>query len=86
LSIQLYDVITVGAGPAGSYMAYKLASSGYNVAVFEEKSAPGLNACCTGIISTECFESLDLDTDVILSKVNSAKFFSPFRKMLKIPN
>jgi len=83
LSIQLYDVIIVGAGPAGSYIAYKLASSGYNVAVFEEKPAPGLNACCTGIISTECFESLDLDTDVILSKVNSAKFFPPSGKCLR---
>jgi digeranylgeranylglycerophospholipid reductase len=77
LSDQFYDVIIVGAGPAGSYIAYELASSGHNVAVFEKKSAPGINACCTGIISTECLQSLDIDADVILSKVNSAKFFSP---------
>jgi digeranylgeranylglycerophospholipid reductase len=67
----------VGAGPAGSYIAYELASSGHSVAVFEEKSAPGLNACCTGIISIECFQSLGLGTDAILTKVDSAKFFSP---------
>jgi geranylgeranyl reductase family protein len=83
LSNQLYDVIIVGAGPAGSYIAYELASSGHDVAVFEEKSAPGLNACCTGIISTECFQSLDLGTDVILTKVNSAKFFSPSGRCLR---
>jgi digeranylgeranylglycerophospholipid reductase len=83
LSGQFYDVIIVGAGPAGSYMAHELASSGYDVAVFEEKSAPGLNACCTGIISTECFQSLDLGTDVILTKVNSAKFFSPSGRCLR---
>jgi digeranylgeranylglycerophospholipid reductase len=64
-------------------MAHELASSGYDVAVFEEKSAPGLNACCTGIISTECFQSLDLGTDVILTKVNSAKFFSPSGRCLR---
>jgi digeranylgeranylglycerophospholipid reductase len=64
-------------------MAHELASSGYDVAVFEEKSAPGLNACCTGIISTECFQSLDLSTDVILTKVNSTKFFSPSGRCLR---
>jgi digeranylgeranylglycerophospholipid reductase len=84
LSDRFYDVIIIGAGPAGSYIAYKLASSGYNVAVFEEKSAPGLDVCCTGIISTECFQSLDLGTDVILTKLNSAKFFSPSGKCLRL--
>jgi digeranylgeranylglycerophospholipid reductase len=83
LSGQSYDVIIVGAGPAGSYIAYELASSGHTVAVFEEKSAPGLNACCTGIISTECLQSLDLGTDVILTRVNSAKFFSPSGRCLR---
>jgi digeranylgeranylglycerophospholipid reductase len=83
LSGQFYDVIIVGAGPAGSYIAYELASSGHDVAVFEKKSAPGLNACCTGIISTECLQSLDIDADVILTKVNSAKFFSPSGRCLR---
>jgi digeranylgeranylglycerophospholipid reductase len=83
LSGRFYDVIIVGAGPAGSYIAYELASLGHNVAVFEEKSSAGLNVCCTGIISTECFQSLDLGTDLILTKVNSAKFFSPSGRCLR---
>ena len=83
MSGQFYDVIIVGAGPAGGYIAYELASLGHDVAVFEEKSAPGLNACCTGIISTECFQSLDLGTDGILTRVNSAKFFSPSGRCLR---
>jgi geranylgeranyl reductase family protein len=84
LSGQFYDVIIVGAGPAGSYAAYELTSSGHNVAVFEEKTAPGLNVCCTGIISTECLQSLDLSPGVILTKVNSAKFFSPSGRYLRL--
>jgi len=84
LSGQFYDVIVVGAGPAGSYIAYELASLGHDVAVFEEKSASGLNVCCTGIISTECFQSLGLGTDVILTEVNSAKFFSPSGRCLRL--
>jgi len=84
LSGRSYDVIVVGAGPAGSYVAYELASLGHDVAVFEEKSASGLNACCTGIISTECFHSLGLGTDVMLTELNSAKFFSPSGRCLKL--
>jgi digeranylgeranylglycerophospholipid reductase len=84
LSGQFYDVIIVGAGPAGSYIAYKLASLNYSVAVFEGKSAPGLDVCCTGIISTECFQSLDVGTDVILTKLNSARFFSPSGRYLRL--
>ena len=84
MSDQFYDVIIVGAGPAGSYIAYELASSGHAVAVFEEKSASRLNVCCTGIISTECFRSLDLGTDVILTRVNAAKFFSPSGRCLRL--
>jgi len=83
LSDQFYDVIIVGAGPAGSYIAYELASSGHDVAVFEEKSASGLNVCCTGIISTECFQSLGLGTEAILNLVNSANFFSPSGRCLR---
>ncbi|MFU8796969.1 MAG: NAD(P)/FAD-dependent oxidoreductase [Dehalococcoidia bacterium] len=78
-----YDVIVVGAGPAGSYAAYKLASSGHRVAVFEEKSAPGVDSCCTGIISPECLESLDLRTDVTLTRADSARFFAPSGRCLR---
>jgi geranylgeranyl reductase family protein len=84
LSGRFYDVIIVGAGPAGSHAAYVLASSGYSVAVFEEKSAPGLNVCCTGIISTECFHALGLDADVIVGQARSAKFFSPSGRCLRL--
>ena len=84
MSDKLYDVIVVGAGPAGSYTACELASRGYDVAVFEEKSAPGVNACCTGIISIECFESLDPGDDVILARAKSASFFSPSGKSLRV--
>lgn len=84
MSSDFFDVIIVGAGPAGSCAAYELAAAGHSVGVFEEKTAPGLNVCCTGIISAECFRSLDLSPDVILTKVNAAKFFSPAGKCLRL--
>jgi digeranylgeranylglycerophospholipid reductase len=58
LVAKSYEVIIIGAGPAGSYTASKLASDGYSVAVLERKKDSGLDICCTGIISTECFDPL----------------------------
>ncbi len=81
---ELYDVVVVGAGPAGSYAAYKLASLGYRVAILEQKEAPGIDICCTGIISPECFDSFGVASDVILTKATSAKFFSPSGKLLRL--
>lgn len=81
---ESFDAIVVGAGPAGSHLACELASSGYDIAVFEEKGSSGQNVCCTGIISTECFHSLHPRTDVILSKVTAAKFFSPSGRCLSL--
>ncbi|MEA1872554.1 MAG: NAD(P)/FAD-dependent oxidoreductase [Chloroflexota bacterium] len=84
MSNRFYDVIVVGAGPAGSYIAHELASLGHDVAVFEKQSASRPNICCTGIISTECFQSLEPSTDGILTEVNSAKFFSPSGRCLRV--
>ena len=84
MSGQAYDVVVVGAGPAGSYIAYELASSGHNVAVLEEKRESGLNVCCTGIVSIECFNSLSVNRELILAGVNSVRFFSPSGKCLRL--
>ena len=81
---EFYDVIIVGAGPAGSYAAYELASSGHSVAVLEQKHGAGLDVCCTGIISTECFDSFDISSKVILTRANSANFFSPSGRCLRL--
>ena len=84
LPSDLYDVIVVGAGPSGSHVAYELASLGYKVAVLEQKRAPGMSICCTGIISQECFDSFGITPDVILARASSAKFFTPSGKWLRL--
>lgn len=84
MSDHHHDVVIVGAGPAGSCAAYELASSGHSVAVLEEKSAPGVNPCCTGIISAECYDSLGLSREIILTEANSVSAFSPSGKRLRL--
>jgi len=84
MSDLFYDVIIVGAGPAGSWAAGELASLGYSVAVLEQKTAPGLDVCCTGIISTQCFDSFGITPEVILTRANSARFFSPSGRCFRL--
>lgn len=70
------DVIVVGAGPIGSFIASRLAELGYRVIVLEQKEGVGENVCCTGIISVECFSTFNLEA-TILREASSAKFFAP---------
>ena len=80
----MYDVIVVGGGPVGSYVAYKLAGMGHDVVVLEQKEKLGGRVCCAGIISQECVNSFDIDDSVVLRRVSSAKLFSPSGRMLRL--
>lgn len=72
-----YDVIVVGAGPSGSYLALQLASRGYNVLVMEKKAVPGEDVCCTGIVSRACLQMLGVPEDLLVKPVSSARVVSP---------
>ncbi len=50
MSINNYDVIIVGSGPAGSSSAYFLASKGIKVLVIEKESLPRYKTCGGGIV------------------------------------
>jgi len=79
----MYDVIVVGAGPIGSYLASRLTELGYQVIVLEQKKGVGENVCCTGIISVECFSTFNLEA-AIFRKANSAKFFAPSGQFIRL--
>ncbi len=53
-----FDVIIVGAGPAGTTAAYVLAKAGMNVAVMERGSAPGSKNVFGGILYTTVLNRL----------------------------
>jgi digeranylgeranylglycerophospholipid reductase len=74
----------VGAGPIGSYIAYRLASLGCKVCVFERRAVVSEAACCTGIIGKECFDKFPIVNSGVLNQASSAKFFTPSGKLLRV--
>ena len=74
---SLYDVVVVGAGPAGNLCAYLTAGAGLSTLVLEEHEAAGLFVNCTGIIGAEAFPRLNLPTEPIRSHLQTITFFAP---------
>ncbi len=79
-----YDVLVIGAGPAGSRTAFNLASRGCKVAVLEKHDRIGHKLACTGIIGRECFEVFDIERDCVLQEARSAKLFAPSGEFIRI--
>ncbi|MDD5094915.1 MAG: NAD(P)/FAD-dependent oxidoreductase [Dehalococcoidia bacterium] len=79
-----YDVIVIGAGPAGSRVAYKMTETGRNVAVLERHQTAGGKKCCTGIIGKECVDLFDITGSCILREAKSAKLYAPSGEFLRV--
>jgi geranylgeranyl reductase family protein len=69
------DVIVIGAGPAGSMTAGRLADCGHDVLLLEEHDAIGRPVHCTGLVGSEAFDEFGLPPDVILGRAASARFW-----------
>ncbi len=80
----MYDIAVIGAGPAGSQAAYRLAGLGYSVVVLERKERLEEPVCCTGIISQECVSSFGIESNVIFRPASGARFFSPSGDELRL--
>lgn len=72
-----YDVIIIGAGPIGSYTAFRLAERGLSVAILEKNSDNGLNAICSGVIGKAAYKKYNLPREAILTEIDSFNFVSP---------
>jgi len=78
------DVIVVGAGPIGCYLAYLLAKKGYGVRIYEEHKEVGRPLQCSGVVSENGLRSLNLyKKGFILSKVSEFRLHS-FKTCLRL--
>lgn len=78
-----YDVIVVGAGPAGSTAAKIIAEAGFKVLVIE-KGHLGRNKPCAGGITIRTFEKLNLDFgDFVEREISGTRIYSPNNSVIE---
>ena len=61
--MKKYDVIVVGAGPAGSMAAYTLSKEGMKVLLIDRKDTPGRPKQCAEAIGKKTFEFLKMKVE-----------------------
>ncbi len=74
-------ITIVGAGPAGSYLAYLLAKQGREVILLEEHNAVGSPVQCTGIVTHSIENFFKLKKEVIAKRLNKVIVVSKNNKI-----
>lgn len=73
-----YDVVVVGAGPAGSIAVRRAAMAGARTLVIEEHAASGSPVQCTGLVSSKTLDVCDIEPGAwVYQKIRGAHIFSP---------
>lgn len=72
----MYDVIVVGAGPAGSAAARYCAALGLQTLMVEEHASIGYPVQCAGLLSTNAFSTCGVSEDSVIQKVRGAALHS----------
>ena len=81
-----WDICVIGAGPSGSYAAYKLAQAGLEPLILEEHEIVGEPRHCTGILGQEAYDQFpDLPRYVIQSELSAAWIVSPSGERVRTP-
>ncbi len=65
-----YEVIVIGAGPAGSLAAAEAARAGKKVLIVEKDTEVGIPETCGGLVSASGLSNIIEDTSVIKRKIN----------------
>lgn len=72
-----FDVVVVGGGPIGGYVAGQLASKGHRVTILEEHYEIGEPVQCGGIIHPRVLEIVPEVRSTILREIKGCEFYSP---------
>ncbi len=82
-----FDIIVVGAGPAGSYASARLSDRGYRVLLVDRKHEVGRPVQCAGLVNSRLFDLPGLGKlkeGTILRSIRGADVFSPSGNMLPL--
>ena len=81
-----YDVVTVGAGVAGSEAALEASKKNTRVLVLEEHPQVGLPSHCSGVVSIKGLELLGLEAHSSFSQklIHGARFYPPHGESIEV--
>src|SRR3954464_5201487 len=71
------DVLIVGGGPGGLFIAARLAAKGLRTLACEEHDRVGDPVHCTGVLATDSFAAYDLPSAATLNQLTKVRFVSP---------
>lgn len=74
------DVLIVGGGPIGTYLASILSKKGLKIAIIDKKSNIGKEAC-SGLISTKLKKYVPIKEEFLENKIKGAIFYTPNYKL-----
>ena len=78
-----YDVIIIGAGPVGGYLARRLGENNMRVLLIEEHAEIGRPFQCAGLVNPSAMERIGA-YDTVLSRIWGARMYSPSGIEIKI--
>jgi digeranylgeranylglycerophospholipid reductase len=71
------DVLIVGGGPGGLFLAARLSEQGVRTLVCEEHTRVGDPVHCTGVLSADSFTRFHLPSAATLNQLDAVRFVSP---------
>jgi geranylgeranyl reductase family protein len=80
---MIFDAVIVGAGPAGSYLAYLLAKAGSSVAIIDKADFPR-DKVCGGGVSRKALDLLDFDITPVVHKTITGAYLAYRNEALTI--
>ena len=78
-----FDVVVVGAGPAGGLAAERIARKGFQVALIEEHREIGEPIQCGGLVTPRVFDYVTCK-ETVLGEIHGAEIYSPKGRCLRI--
>ena len=81
-SVETFDVVVVGGGPAGATAAHDLAGRGHSVLLLDRA---GRVKPCGGAIPPRLIKDFEIPDELLVAKARSARMVAPSDKCVDIP-
>lgn len=81
---KIYDAVIVGAGPAGSFAAERLAQSGARIALFDGRP-PSEPKACGGGVTSKALKAWPHLLEAVAHRVDEVDIYAPSGRRIRVP-